>query len=129
MARSSGCTSTTVRTRPSGRYTCARLEDGEHVWTSYAPSTGDRPASWANVFTIRHESRYFLANDFGDLIMARLSPKGYEEVSQAHLIEPTHTVGRRVLVWSHPAFANRSVYLRNDKEIRYYSLARDVGDE
>ncbi len=65
-----------------------------------------------------------VANDFGDLIMARLSPAGYDEVSRARLIEPTHAVGRRVLVWSHPAFANRSVYLRNDKEIRCYSLAR-----
>ena len=56
--------------------------------------------------------------------MARLSPAGYDEVSRASMIEPTHTVGRRLLVWSHPAFANRSVYLRNDKEIRCYSLAR-----
>jgi len=33
-------------------------------------------------------------------------------------------VGQRTLVWSHPAFANRSVYLRNDREIRCYSLAK-----
>ena len=107
-----------------GRYTCARLSDGEWTWSTFAPSGGERPASWGNVFTVRQADRYFLANDFGDLIIARLSPKGYEEISRTRLIEPTHQVGRRRLVWSHPAFANRSVYLRNDKEIRCYSLAK-----
>ena len=36
---------------------------------------------------------------------------------RAHLIGPTHKVWGRQLVWSHPAFANRSVYVRNDEEL------------
>ena len=108
----------------SGRYICARLADGKWVWSTYVPAGGERPISWGNVFTVKQADRYFLANDLGDLIIAHLSPKGYKEISRAHLIEPTHQVGRRRLVWSHPAFANRSVYLRNDKEIRCYSLAK-----
>ena len=106
-----------------GMYLCARLSDGEQLWSTFAPSTGGRPASWANVFTVRNGSRFFLANDLGELVIARLNPAGYEELSRAKLIEPTHRVGRRLLVWSHPAFANRSIYLRNDREIRCYSLA------
>jgi hypothetical protein len=106
-----------------GKYLCARLSDGEQLWSTFAPSTGGRPASWANVFTVRNGSRFFLANDLGELVIARLNPAGYEELSRAKLIEPTHRVGRRLLVWSHPAFANRSIYLRNDREIRCYSLA------
>ncbi len=94
------------------------------MWSTYEPSTQDRPASWANVFTITHKNRFFHANDLGDLIIAKMSPAGYEEVDRAHLIDPTHQVGSRTLVWSHPAFANRSVYLRNDQEIRCYSLSR-----
>ena len=108
-----------------GRYTCAGLRTGERLWTSYAPSSAERPLHWGNVFTIRQANRFFLANDKGDLIIARLSPDGYEELSKAHLIEPTHKVGPRMLVWSHPAFANRSVYLRNDQEMRCYSLAAE----
>ena len=77
----------------------------------------------ANVFTIRQGGRFFLANDLGELIIARLSPRGYEELSRTRLIEPTHKGGGRVLVWSHPAFANRSIYLRNDRELLCYSLA------
>ena len=108
-----------------GNYTCARLDDGEQLWSTFEPTSGTRPIPWGEAFTVRHRDRFFLANDLGDLILARLSPQGYEEVSRAHLIDPTHKVGRRTLVWSHPAFANRSVYLRNDKEIRCYSMAAD----
>lgn len=109
---------------PGGKYICARLSDGEQLWTSFGASQGDRPASWGNIFTVKQGDRYFLANDFGELIIANLKPSGYEEISRAKLIEPTHKVSGRLLVWSHPAFANRSVYLRNDNEIRCYSLAK-----
>ncbi len=109
---------------PGGKYICARLSDGEQLWTSFGASQGDRPASWGNIFTVKQGDRYFLANDFGELIIAHLKPSGYEEISRAKLIEPTHKVSGRILVWSHPAFANRSVYLRNDNEIRCYSLAK-----
>ena len=109
-----------------GKYICAELKTGKRVWETFEPSTGKRPASWANVFTVRHRDRYFLANDLGNLIIAKMSPAGYEEVSRAHLIDPTHAVGNRKVVWSHPAFANRSVYLRNDREIRCYSLAKSA---
>jgi len=107
----------------SGRYTCANIDSGDRRWTTYEPSTGKRPALFANVFTVRHEGRFFLANDLGDLIIADLSPDGYREISRAHAIDPTHDVFGRTVVWSHPAFANRSVYLRNDREIVCLSLA------
>ena len=58
------------------------------------------------------------------MIIARLSPAGYQEISRAKLIEPTHAVANRMLVWTHPAFANKCVYIRNDKEIICYSLAK-----
>ncbi len=107
-----------------GRYVCAKMENGERVWSSFEPASAKRPITWGNVFTIPHEDRYFLANDKGELIIATMNPDGYKQISKAKLIEPTHQVGSRKLVWSHPAFANRSVYLRNDEEIRVYSLAK-----
>ena len=106
----------------SGRYICAELATGKRVWQTFEPSTGKRPAAWANVFSIRHKDRYFHVNDLGDLIIARMSPAGYEEISRAHVIDPTHEVSGRTLVWSHPSFANGNVYVRNDKEIRCFSL-------
>jgi hypothetical protein len=109
----------------NGRYYCVKLENGERLWSTFELSARGRPVPWANVFTVRHKDRYFHANDVGDLIIARMSPAGFEELSRAHdLIEPTHEVAGRKLVWAHPAFANRSIYLRNDKEIRCFSLAQ-----
>ena len=111
----------------NGRFACVRLADGERVWTTYEPAVPrgarQRSIAWGNVFAIRHGERYFLANDVGELIIARLSPSGYEELDRTKLIDPTHRVGSRTLVWSHPAFANRSVYARNDGELRCYSLS------
>ena len=78
---------------------------------------------WWNAFIVRHEDRYFIPNEQGELIIARLSSKGYEELSRAQLIEGTRPVQRRKVVWSHPAFAQKCVFARNDKEIVCVSLA------
>jgi len=60
----------------------------------------------------------------GELIFAKLSPKGYEEISRAKILEPTTPTFGRKVVWSHPAFANKCVFARNDKEIVCVSLAQ-----
>ena len=108
-----------------GGYTCVRMEDGERLWTDYGPTANGRRISWGTVFTIQHQDRFFLANDDGELMIARLSPRGYEEVSRTRLLEPTTPLGRRTIVWSHPAFAHRQVYARNDREIVCLSLAAE----
>ena len=51
------------------------------------------------------------------MIFARLSPEGYRETSRTTLIEPVVPIRRRLTVWSHPAFANRSIYARNNRSI------------
>lgn len=77
---------------------------------------------------MRHGERTFLFNEKGDLIIARLTPRGYEEIDRAHLLEPTGQLiagqsSSRKIVWVHPAFADRTLYTRNDKEIIAVSLA------
>lgn len=62
-------------------------------------------------------------NELGDLIIAKLGPSGYEEISRAHLLEPTNRDAGRMVVWSHPAFANKSMFARNDKELIRVDLA------
>jgi outer membrane protein assembly factor BamB len=107
-----------------GEFRCLKADTGERVWETFAPTTG-KSERWANAFVVKHESRYFLFNEQGDLIIAKLTPQKYEEISRAHLIEPTNPDPGRPVVWSHPAFANRSVYVRNDKEIVCASLVRE----
>jgi outer membrane protein assembly factor BamB len=108
----------------NGEFRCVKADTGERVWESFAPTTGKRER-WGNAFVVKNGDRFFLFNEQGDLIIARLSPKGYAEISRAHLLEPTSSGGGRDVVWSHPAFANKSVYARNDKEIVCVSLAAD----
>ena len=83
-------------------------------------------ARWGAAFLVRHDDRYFINNDRGELIIAALSPDGYEEISRTELIAPTSAANRRQrgkVHWSHPAYASRHIVVRNDNEILRASLA------
>jgi outer membrane protein assembly factor BamB len=97
-----------------GQLRCLDADTGERIWESLE-ATGE--GRWWTAFLVQHDDRFFIFNEQGDLIIARLSPEGYEETSRAPLIAATNKAGRRMVVWSHPAFANRCVYARNDREI------------
>ena len=108
-----------------GQLRCLKAETGERIWETLKATTPDgKEMRWANAFIVKNGDRFFLFNEKGDLIIAKLSPKGYEEISRAHLLEPTNTSARRDVLWSHPAFANRCVYARNNKEIICVDLAQ-----
>ena len=51
--------------------------------------------------------------------------QGYDEIGRFHVLEPTSSTFGRAVVWSHPAYANRCLYARNDKEIVCVSLAKE----
>jgi outer membrane protein assembly factor BamB len=108
-----------------GQLRCLNAATGERVWESQAV-TKER-VRWASGQIVRQGDRYFINNDRGDLIIAKLSPKGYEEISRTALIKPTAAPGNRraleTVNWSHPAYANRCIYARNDEEIVCASLA------
>ncbi len=94
---------------------------GERLWETLEATGSDR---WWNAFIIPHEDRFFLHNEQGDLIIANLTADGYKELSRAKLVEPTRKVQRRMTIWSHPAFAMKSVFARNDTELVRVSLAK-----
>ncbi len=122
-----------------GELRCLKAKTGERIWATMAATRGaktpERVAAnpepdrqierWSNAFVIPNGERFFIFNEQGDLIIAKFSPSGYEEVSRAHIIEPTNTMARgRKVDWSHPAFANKCVFVRNDRELLCYSLAK-----
>jgi len=104
-----------------GQLRCLDARTGTRIWESLAATGSGR---WWNAFLVKHEDRFFLCNEQGELITARLTPQGYEESSRAPLIAPTNQALRRKVVWSHPAFANRRVYARNDGEIVCADLSK-----
>jgi outer membrane protein assembly factor BamB len=111
-----------------GELRCLKEADGSRVWEDLrATGNQTKPTErWANAFLTPQGDRWFLFNEKGDLIIANLSPKGYEEIDRAHLLDPTTPLqGDRKVLWSHPAYANKSIYVRNDKEIVCFSLAAE----
>lgn len=108
-----------------GVYRCVNMKTGKRIWETSKPTAKAKTHIWASAFTVKNGERYFLSNDLGDLIIAKLSVDGYQEIDRCHLLEPTGKAGGRKMVWSHPAFANKRVYARNDKEIICVSLSKN----
>ena len=114
-----GCDSMT------GAMMAVDLDTGKRLWETNAPTTGkcDSPMH-GTAFAVKNGDRYFLFAETGDLIVAKLTPAKYEELDRAKLIEPTGEAFGRKVVWSHPAFAEKKIFVRNDKEIAAFDLAK-----
>jgi len=108
-----------------GQLRCLHRATGKRVWETQAVTV--ERARNASAWMVRHGERVFIFNDRGELIVARLKPSGYEEISRTKIIKPTSAPGARrelgAVNWSHPAFANRHVVARNDEEVIRVSLA------
>jgi outer membrane protein assembly factor BamB len=106
-----------------GTLTCVKAETGERLWQSLDAHGGKKEGS-AELFLVKNGDRWFIANEKGDLIIAKLSPSGYEEISRAHLLEPDSTAFGRKVVWSHPAFAEKCAFMRNNQELICVELGK-----
>jgi len=109
-----------------GEFRCLDAKSGERLWDSFKPIALEKPTRWGNVFITQHEDRYFMFTEKGDLVIANLTPEGYEEIDRAHVIEPDGAdMRQRKIVWSHPAYARKCCFIRNDSEIICVSLAKE----
>ena len=99
-----------------GELRCLDLHTGDRIWESLEAVP---KARWANIHMVRQEDKVWMFNERGELIISKLSPNGYQEISRTKLIEPTEgQLGQRGGVcWSHPAFAYKHVFVRNDEEL------------
>jgi outer membrane protein assembly factor BamB len=102
-----------------GDLVCLDAQTGAKVWTkdgltSKASGTAIHFFPQGNN---NSSNSVLLYTDQGNLIRAKLTPQGYEEVSRAKLLEPVYTFSGRKLCWSPPAFANGCVFARNEKEM------------
>jgi hypothetical protein len=108
-----------------GEFRCMEAMTGKRIWESFKPIALERPTRWGNVFVTPHQDRFFLFTERGDLVIAKLSPKGYQEIDRAHVIEPNGAdLRQREIVWSHPAYAQKCAFIRNDSELICLSLAK-----
>lgn len=99
-----------------GELRCLALSNGEREWES-REVFGDGGGFFATAFMIEQAGRTWIWTDQGELLLAGLKPDGIEVVSRAKVLEPIeHTRGRDVL-WCHPAFAERSIFVHNGREL------------
>jgi outer membrane protein assembly factor BamB len=97
-----------------GELRCLELATGDRVWEDLTAVNKNR---WANIHFIQNGNKTWMFNEHGELIISELSPKGFKEISRTKIIEPTKEQLPRGVTWSHPAFANKHVYIRNDIEL------------
>jgi outer membrane protein assembly factor BamB len=99
----------------NGQLMAVALPGGERLWETSEP-VSERPVNSGTAFIVRQDDRFWLFNERGEILIAKLSPEAYEEVGRAKVIEPTNNAFNRDVVWCMPAFANRHMYVRNDQE-------------
>ncbi len=111
-----------------GQLRALDAKTGRRLWES-----GDltkEKARWSTAFFVKRGERWIANNDRGELVLFELSRERYRELSRAKLIEPTSPGGGRrefeAVHWSHPAYANGHVVVRNDREIRRVALPVEV---
>lgn len=92
------------------------LPTGDRIWQTNEPLATERPLGSGTAFIIKQEENFWMFNERGELLITRMSRSGYEEIDRVQMIEPTNRAFGRNVVWSPPAWANRKVFLRNDKE-------------
>jgi outer membrane protein assembly factor BamB len=97
-----------------GQLRCLDLHTGDRIWENLDAVPKNR---WANIHMVKNEDKIWMFNESGELIISKLSPKGFHEISRAKLIKPTKGQLNRGVCWSHPAFAYKHIYIRNDEEL------------
>ena len=107
----------------TGAFMAVDAKVGALLWRTYQPIQADeRRLSHGTAFTTRQGDRFWLFNENGELILANLSREGYREIGRSKVLEPTGEAFGRAVVWSHPAYAYKRAFCRNDKEIVCVSL-------
>ena len=105
-----------------GELRCLDARTGERIWESLEATPKTR---WSTIHMVKNAAHTWMFNERGELLIAKLSPEGFHEISRAQLIEPTsiQLPQRGGVCWSHPAFAYKHIFARNDEKVVCASLA------
>ena len=108
--------------KSSGELVCVDAKTGKQLWTT------DKVTDLRNGASIHLTpcgDSVLLYTDRGELIRARLTEKGYEELSRASVLKPSFPFSGRNVAWSPPAYANGHVFARSGKELVCASLVAE----
>lgn len=105
----------------SGEMIAFKIDTGDRLWETSKPIS-KRPLGSGTAFVVRAGNLFYLFNELGEIVVAKMTPKGYEEVSRTKVIEATNNAFGREVIWCAPAFANGCMYVRNDEKLICVSL-------
>lgn len=88
--------------------TCFELATGKKLWDDGNQMTPRGRNPQASLVWLNDSDRALVLNSDGDLILARFTPAGYEELARANIIGET---------WAHPAYAGNRVFARSDTKL------------
>lgn len=106
-----------------GELRCLGIPTGDRRWESLE-AVGGEQGLFAHAFLIEQGDRTWLWNDHGELILAKLDPSGYEQIGRTKLLETIENTRGRDVLWCHPAFAGRRLYVHNGRDLICVDLAR-----
>ena len=111
-----------------GQLRCLDAATGKLIWKTDALLK--EHAMYGTAFFVRNGDRYFINNDRGELVLARLSParvRGDRPHEADRADAPLRAAPTVVRTSSGriAAYANRHIVVRNDKEIVRFSLAAE----
>lgn len=106
-----------------GKFRAVSATTGERLWDSPGP-VGPKPVGSGTAFAVKNGGRFFFFAETGELVIGTLSKDGYKEQGRAKLVGTTNNAFGRPVVWSAPAYANKRIYVRNDKELACFDLAK-----
>ena len=107
-----------------GELRCLEAATGQRIWED---ATATPRARWSTIHFVKNGAHTWMFNERGELLITKLTPAGLEVLSRTQLIDPTLQQLRRRdgVCWSHPAFAGRRVFARNDQELVCFDVAKE----
>ncbi|MCB9769543.1 MAG: PQQ-like beta-propeller repeat protein [Candidatus Omnitrophica bacterium] len=107
-----------------GELRCLEAATGDRIWEDLTAVSNVR---WGNIHFVRNGDRWFMFNEHGELIIGKLSPDGFTEIDRTSVLnatsDPRYREGK--VAWSHPAYAYKHIFARNDDRIVCGSLAKE----
>lgn len=96
-------------------------KNGDRLWQTFEATRPEetRFVKHGTCFVTRlgESDRYLIFSEVGDLLVAEMTRDGFKSLGRFHVLEPTSEAFGRNVVWSHPAYADRTGFFRNDKEL------------
>jgi outer membrane protein assembly factor BamB len=110
-----------------GQLRCLDAKTGKRIWENLEAVP---KARWSTIHFVKNgvkaDAAIWMFNERGEIMLGKLTPEGFEEISRHKILDPTKGQLRQRggVCWSHPAFSNGNIVVRNDKQIKSWSLAK-----